>query len=68
MKKLLVICHGVMLYWDEGKWVSLGNTMAIHPVSVYPKVPTGALFLLRDLTKGKDERIFTYENGKQIWW
>lgn len=57
-----------LLYWDEGRWVSLGYATAIHPVLVYPKVPKGALFLLRDHTKGKDERIFTYENGKQIWW
>lgn len=57
-----------LLYWDEGKWASLGFTTAAHPILEYPKVPKGALFLLRDHTKGKDERIFTYENGKQIWW
>lgn len=27
-----------------------------------------ALLLLRNLSKGKEERIFTYEGGKQIWW
>jgi hypothetical protein len=26
------------------------------------------LYLLQNLTKGKEERIFTYENGKQVWW
>lgn len=34
----------------------------------FKDVPKGALYLLRDLTKGKDERIFTYENGVQVWW
>jgi hypothetical protein len=23
---------------------------------------------LRDLTEGTEERIFTYKEGKQIWW
>ena len=23
---------------------------------------------VRDLTKGQEERIFTYENGEQVWW
>jgi hypothetical protein len=31
-------------------------------------MPTNALFWLRDLTKGKEERPFTYENGQQVWW
>jgi hypothetical protein len=35
---------------------------------VYHNVPSGALLLLRNLTKGKEERIFTYENGEQVWW
>jgi hypothetical protein len=31
-------------------------------------VPENALLVLRDLSKGKQERIFTYGNGKQKWW
>ena len=27
-----------------------------------------ALLWLRNLTKGREERPFTYENGRQIWW
>ncbi len=34
----------------------------------YGNVPVGSLFLLRNLTQGKEERIFTVEDGKQIWW
>ncbi len=34
----------------------------------FKDVPQGGLYLLRDLTRGKDERIFTYENGEQVWW
>lgn len=34
----------------------------------YDNVPDNALLLLRNLTKGKEERIFTCEDGKQVWW
>lgn len=27
-----------------------------------------SLFLLRNYTEGKEERIFTYDDGKQVWW
>ena len=35
---------------------------------VYDNVPAGALLILHNHTKGKEERIFTYENGRQVWW
>lgn len=35
---------------------------------VYDNVPQKALLWLRNLTKYCEERPFTYENGKQIWW
>lgn len=56
-----------LFYWD-GKWVSLGNQKGIdmNPL-VYNNVPKNALFWLHT-SKGNEERIFTYENGKQIWW
>lgn len=34
----------------------------------YDNVPAQALFRLHNRTKGSEERIFTYEDGKQIWW
>jgi len=34
----------------------------------YDNVPENSLLLLRNHTKGREERIFTYENGKQVWW
>ena len=27
-----------------------------------------ALFVLKNLTKGVETRIFTYENDEQVWW
>jgi len=58
-----------LFYWDN-KWISLGKLTGSNETYrlVYNNVPTNALLLLRNLTRGKEERIFTYENGKQVWW
>lgn len=58
-----------LFYWDTlSGWLSLGKQVAKSAVLVYDRVPSKGLYLLRNLTIGKDERIFTFENGKQIWW
>ena len=58
-----------LYYWDYNGWKLVeekqGNREGILN---FGKVPSGALLLLRDLSKGSQERIFTYSNGKQIWW
>jgi hypothetical protein len=55
-----------LFYWND-KWISLGRRIASEYYLDY-EVPQKALFLLRNHTKGVEERIFTIENGKQIWW
>lgn len=35
---------------------------------IYDNVPSGALYLLKNHTEGKEERIFTYSNGQQNWY
>jgi len=58
-----------LFYWNREGWQSLGQQVGtLESHLIYKDAPTNALFLLRDLTKGREERIFTYENGKQIWW
>lgn len=66
------ICNGELyelFYWDN-KWISLGQQTGSNKTYrlTYHNVPTNALLLLKNLSKGTDERIFTYENGKQVWW
>lgn len=55
-------------YWGKSGWVSLGKKVASDYVLDYDNVPSNALLLLSDLTRGKQERIFTYEQDKQIFW
>jgi len=63
-----------LLYWSSStptlsaEWRSLGIQNATGYELLYNDVPTGALLWLRDLTRGREERPFTYENGEQIWW
>ncbi|GHT10598.1 hypothetical protein FACS189426_11080 [Bacteroidia bacterium] len=57
-----------VLYWDDNHWISLGKREATDIQLAYENVPANALFWIRNLSRGNDERIFTYEDGKQIWW
>ncbi len=56
-----------LYYWENNIWQSLGRHTAQGDTLLYKDVPTGGLYLLHNHTKGKEERIFTYENGMQIW-
>ena len=56
------------LFYFKDQWISLGQQMASNNHLIYDNAPVGALLWLRNLTKGKEERVFTYENKKQIWW
>ena len=57
-----------LLVYDKGSWKTLAWIRAKETRLVLKNMPSGGLYLLRDKTKGKEERIFTYENGKQVWW
>ena len=57
-----------LFYWDNNKWATLGKRIAQSDTLNFSKCPQNALFLLHNHSRGKEERIFTYENGKQVWW
>ena len=54
-------------HFPEG-WISLGKQQAQREFLIYEQVPAGGLYWLRDLTKGREERIFTWENGRMNFW
>lgn len=60
--------HKYELFYFDKTWISLGSTTAIDYYLTYENVPKNALLLLRDLSDGYEERPFTYENEKQVWW
>lgn len=57
-----------LLYWHNNGWESLGKQVATENRLVYSKVPSSGLYVVRNLTKGHEERIFTYTDEQQIWW
>ena len=55
--------------WNsDGDWELLGSKKATSNSLLFTNIPSGGLYILKDITKGVEERIFTYEKGKQIWW
>lgn len=57
-----------LFYSDVNGWVSMGTKKSTDYFIEYDNVPSGALYWLRNLTEGREERIFTYENGKMKFW
>jgi hypothetical protein len=55
------------LFYFDKSWHSSGRKTANADSLVY-NVPVGSLLYLKNHTRGIKERIFTYENGKQVWW
>lgn len=57
-----------LLYWNNEKFISLGKKIATDTIIEFNNVPKNSVLWLRNLDVGKEERIFTWENGKQVWW
>jgi len=57
-----------LFYW-KNKWISLGIQQSKTHYLEYTRVPSGGLYWLNCLDcYSSEERPFTYENNKQIWW
>ena len=58
-----------LFYMKEGEWVSLGKQTATEDDRlVYLNMPKGALYWLRDYTRGTEERVFIIENNQVKWY
>jgi hypothetical protein len=57
-----------LCYWNRDEWVSMGEQVAVKPLMEYKNVPSGGLYILHNLSRGKEERIFTWKEGKQVFW
>jgi hypothetical protein len=62
--------HVYELFYLDQTWKSLGKKTADKHYLIYDDVPVEALLLLKNLTDGKQERIFVYDtkNSEQVWW
>ena len=55
-------------YFSTDGWVSMGKQVAKTYFLEFPNGPDKALYILNNLTRGREERPFTYENNSQVWW
>ena len=56
-----------LFFWEDN-WKTLGIRKASADSVVFNRTPKGALLMIKNINKGKQERIFTYEKGEQQWW
>jgi hypothetical protein len=56
-----------LYYWDQ-KWIYSGASAASRKKAVFYNVPANALYRIMSEDADGKERVFTYEQGKQIWW
>lgn len=57
-----------LYYMSHGNWQSLGKLLGSEDDKLfYSQLPIGALYWLRDYTKGKEERIFEIKDNTIIW-
>ncbi|WP_455966668.1 hypothetical protein [Bacteroides fluxus] len=56
------------LFYYDMKWISLGKQKATEYQLIYDNVPVNALLLLKNYTNGDEERIFSYDADRQVWW
>ena len=57
-----------LLYFGPDGWISCGEKRAVANYVEYTDVPSGALYLLRNLSKGVEERPFTWQNRQMVFW
>lgn len=65
------VIHGhkyELRYWDHGHWIIHDSSIAENASVTFNNIPSGALYQIHDLSKNVNERIFTIENGTQVWW
>ncbi|MCF8359311.1 MAG: transglutaminase-like domain-containing protein [Prolixibacteraceae bacterium] len=56
-----------LFYFDGQTWVSKGIKKAANNFLEYDKVPVNTVYVLRNLSRGRQERMFLYENGLQFY-
>ncbi len=56
-----------LLYYDKG-WISVEVKEAIDESIEFHNVPSNAVYWLRNLTEGVEERVFIYPRENAIWY
>ncbi len=57
-----------LFYLKDKEFVSLGKQVAEDTILIYKNVHKNSVYLLKNLSQGSEERVFSYSNNKQVWW
>lgn len=61
--------YELYVWHKDGYWEQVGSQTAADNILYFNNIHPGGLYILKDITKGVEERIFTYKKkGGQIWW
>ena len=60
--------HYELDYFGANGWQAIAYKEATVDSLTFESVPANSLYWLKDLTEGKEERIFTLENGRVRFW
>lgn len=52
---------------EKSKWRSLGKQVPKADSLAYREVPSGVLLLLKNYSRGVQERVFIYDGRRQVW-
>ncbi|GHV28074.1 hypothetical protein FACS1894176_10430 [Bacteroidia bacterium] len=56
-----------LFYWDNRQWQSLGQYIGTGKALEFENVPRNALLWLHNYTRGREERLFVYSSGEQVF-
>lgn len=56
-----------LFYWKD-EWISLGKTKSNNSELIYRKVPSGVLYYLDCSERDAFKRMFTFKDGRQLFW
>lgn len=68
VKSYLTPGQSYELFYMADEWESLGTRQATDRPLAFENVPAAGLYWLVAEGSDKEERIFTVEDGRQIWW
>lgn len=60
--------HYELCYFKNGREVIVGEQKAESNSLTFKNVPSGCIYILHNLDKGREERIFTYSNNIINWY
>jgi hypothetical protein len=60
--------HTYQLLYYDGEWKSVEVQEAANEEIVFHQVPSNAVYWLRNLNEGNEERVFIYKKGKIYWY